>query len=253
MTRKERTPSETVYPYSSSWNKKHCEPLCQKGYPTVVYRSKNDWIIRSIQNKKVLDLGCVGQSLASPDSPMWLHGFLVKHAGSVLGVDLLQKEVDALNKRGFHVVCADVATLRLQETFDVIVAGDLIEHLSNPGQFLDRVVEHLRPRGCLLLTTPNPLTIVRFFQILLTGRMDVNPEHTCWYTQPVIEELARRSGLKIIETAFVDDDFRYQNKFFPGRSFFIWPFLLANYPICRIRPQVSETLCFALQKSNPDG
>ena len=216
----------------------------------MVFKNKREWILKFIRGKKVLDLGCAGHSLGNIDSPYWLHGFIAEHASSVLGVDILFKDVEILTQRGYHVVCADVLSMDLQNTFEVIVAGDLIEHLSNPGGFLDRAKDHLTPDGTLLLTTPNPVTLMRFFQLLLRNRMDINSEHTCWFTPQVMSELVRRSHLRIIETAYVDDDIRYQNRYYPGRSFLSWPILLANYPLCRIRPQLSETLCFAVQKES---
>jgi SAM-dependent methyltransferase len=216
----------------------------------MVYKNKRDWILKFIRGRKVLDLGCVGHSLGKMDSPYWLHGFIAQHAGSVLGVDILKRDVEILNQQGYRVLCADVLTMDLRETFEVIVAGDLIEHLSNPGGFLDQANRHLTSDGTLLITTPNPVTLMRFFQLLSRGRMDVNPEHTCWFTPQVLGELARRNGLRIAETAYVDDDIRYQNRYYPGRSFLAWPVLIANYPLCRIRPQLSETQCFALQKES---
>src|SRR5207253_10239263 len=40
-------------------------------------------------------------------------------------------------------------------SFDVVICGDLIEHLRDPERFLVRVRPLLRPGGRLVLTTPN--------------------------------------------------------------------------------------------------
>lgn len=208
------------------------------------FRKKKDWIIPFINGKKVLDLGCVQYDLSSTKNPNWLHGIINEHAGSVLGVDYLAKEVAALNQQGYNVVCVDVERMELGEQFDVIVAGDIIEHLSNCGQFMERVYGHLATDGLFLVTTPNPIHFLRFVQLLIKGQVGANREHTCWFTKRVLNQLAGRHGFEILEVAYVDDSYTW----YSFRSFWL-PFLLLNYVLCLIRPQFSETLCFVMKKS----
>ena len=208
----------------------------------MVYCNKIDWIIKFIKEKKVLDLGCVQHNLAKAKDPDWLHGILVSHAKSVLGVDYLQNEVSALKLQGYNIVCANVEKMELGDDFEVIVAGDLIEHLSNFGQFMERISEHLGEGGIFLVTTPNPVNILRFVQVLFSGRAGANPEHTCWFTEKVLDQLAARYGFNILDVAYVDDSYQYYNK----KKW--WPGLALNYILCRIRPQFCETLCIALRK-----
>ena len=208
----------------------------------MLYRNKVDWILKYIKNKKVLDLGCVEHSLTNMQNPNWLHGIIVKHAKSVLGVDILQKEIDTLKHQGYNVVFAYVERMDLKDKFEVIVAGDIIEHASNPGTFMDRVFRHLTPDGMVLITTPNPVTVMRFIELLLTGQVGANSEHTCWFTPQVISELARRNNLRVVNIAYVDDTYQY----YRTRSKLWWPLLVANFMICRLRPEASETLCLVL-------
>ena len=209
----------------------------------MVYRNNIAWIIEFIEGKKVLDLGCVQHNLSKANDPDWLHRILVKHAKSVLGVDYLKKEVSALKLQGYNIVCANVEKMELGDDFEVIVAGDLIEHLSNFGHFMERIAKHLDlDEGIFLLTTPNPVNILRFVRVLFSGRAGANPEHTCWFTEKVLGQLAKRYGFKILDVAYVDDSYQYynMNKW--------WPFFALNYILCRIRPQFCETLCIALSK-----
>ena len=206
------------------------------------HRHKKDWIIPYVQGKKVLDLGCVCHSLGETESDDWLHKIICSHASSVLGVDYLEEEVNILRERGYNIVCADVQALDLKEKFEVIVAGDLIEHLSNIGNFLQAVRQHLLSGGQFIVTTPNPVHFLRFVILLFTGKVGANAEHTCWFTRKVLDQLVGRYSLKIVEEAFVDDSYQYHH-------FFSWlgPFLIINYLLCIIRPQFSETLCFVLE------
>jgi 2-polyprenyl-3-methyl-5-hydroxy-6-metoxy-1,4-benzoquinol methylase len=139
----------------------------------IVHRK--DWILPFVQGKKALDLGCVEHTAAKSSDPDWLHGLIAQGATSVLGVDILERDIAVLKAEGQHVVCANVETMDLGDTFEVAIAGDLIEHLSNPNLFMDRVRVHLKPGGLLLITTPNAVTFMRFMELLVTGRVAANP------------------------------------------------------------------------------
>lgn len=205
----------------------------------------------------MLDLGCVNHTLDRSDMP-WMHGMIRECAQSVLGVDYLKDEVDVLRERGFNVICADVEIMQLNETFDVVVAADIIEHLANPGKFLQRVREHLRPNGLLLVTTPNPVTLLTFVNGLVSNRRGSNPEHTCWYTTTVLCQLAKRYGYELAEEAYVDDSRLYVRlqRLEPKRTLdpalIVWParkaLLHVNTLMCLVRPRLAATLCLALRR-----
>jgi len=204
-------------------------------------RKKTDWIIPLVRDKKVLDLGCVQHDVSRVENPNWLHGVINKHALSTLGVDRLEEGIAELARLGFNVIKGDVQTMQLGKKFDVIVAGDIIEHLSNCGQFLERVYEHLTPDGLFLVSTPNPIHLLRFARLLVTDKGGPNPEHTCWFTPPVLSQLVGRFGFEIVDVIYVDDSYQWYS--------LKWlPLLLVNYILCLLRPQFSETLCFTLRK-----
>ena len=209
----------------------------------MLYKDKIPWIRRFIAGKKVLDLGCVRHSIEETEKDEWLHGIIIKEAASVIGVDYLEKEVEELNKRGFNVVCANVETMDLNDKYELIVAGDLIEHLNNFGHFLERVRCHLQPDGTFILTTPNPVNVMRFFSVLFRGEAGANPEHTCWFTEQVLQQLVERYGMYIDEIAYVDDTYQY----YKGGNFKWWPFLFLNYCATRIRHPFAETICVSIK------
>lgn len=234
-----------------------------------VYRSKLDWIGRFLRrDAAVLDLGCVCHDLDQTAVP-WLHGFLRERCGRVVGVDYLPEAIARMRADGCEVVWADVQQMDLGERFDLVVAGDIVEHLDNVGQFLDRCREHLADDGLLLLTTPNPLTVTRYVRLLVKGSAGGNREHTCWFTAKLLGQLAARHGLAVSEEAWVDD----ARLFYPwlkpldrsrygrfrrmlrhlerlaGMLLFWKPAVLAGSLLCRFRPRLAETLCVALRKA----
>ena len=105
------------------------------------------------QNDDVLDVGFWGQGV-TVDDPNWTHALIRARAKSVYGVDLDYDDA-RLPSDAEQYTRQSAEEFRLGKNFDVIFAGDLIEHLSNPGRFLASSLMHLKQEGRLILTTPN--------------------------------------------------------------------------------------------------
>ncbi len=209
----------------------------------MLYKDKTDWLIPFVDKKKVLDLGCVRHNLEETEKDGWLHGLICERASSVLGVDYLEKEVKELKSRGYNVVCANVENMKFDEKFELVVAGDLIEHLNNFGLFLDNVKRHMFEDGLAIMTTPNPVCPIRFFNVLFKGEPGANDEHTCWFTEKVLRQLFDRYDLEICQIDYVDDTYQYYEK----SNFKWWPFLALNWLCVRVRNQFAETICIAIR------
>jgi len=80
-------------------------------------------------------------------------------AKEVWGIDVQKEKINKLRKEGHKVVFDNVQRLenlkKLNKKFNVIVAGEIIEHLENPGLFLDNIKNFLNDDGILIITTPN--------------------------------------------------------------------------------------------------
>lgn len=151
----------------------------------------------------LLDIGCVQHDAETSENDDWLHAELYDRADEVLGVDRLPDDVKALQDAGYDVVCADAERLDLDREFEVIVAGELIEHLSNVGQFLSRVRWHLQPEGRFILSTPNPWAFHRFRQALFNGGVRCNPEHTAWFDERTLRQVLKRHGFAVKSVDYV--------------------------------------------------
>ena len=106
--------------------------------------SKDDLIVDLCRDKIVLDLGCIDHSAqrALTLGERWLHRRIKDVARDLLGVDMLSEDAQKLNQLGYKIIAEDVTRMNLGRHFDVIVAGDLIEHVSNVGMFLDCVANY---------------------------------------------------------------------------------------------------------------
>jgi len=154
-------------------------------------------------NDTVLDIGCVHHSAEVANTAKWLHKYLYGKAKYVLGMDILECEVEKLRNSGYNVIVADAENFKLDQKFDVIIAGELIEHLSNPGKFLERCKDHLKDKGKLILTTPNAWCILNLISVIFKGFPPLNVEHTCWYDKKTVAQLLDRYGFKIDKFDFV--------------------------------------------------
>ncbi|MGH9153100.1 MAG: class I SAM-dependent methyltransferase [Acidimicrobiales bacterium] len=148
--------------------------------------------------KRLLDIGVVDHDLGSDRGGQWLHGRLAAVASFVLGVDVLKPEVDMLLERGFAVECRDVTEGDLPSSgpFDLVVAGEVIEHLDRPGHLFTAAARLLAPDGRFVLTTPNPYAVWRVYQNL-RGRPHENVDHVTLVTAWGVAEFAERAGLRL--------------------------------------------------------
>jgi 2-polyprenyl-3-methyl-5-hydroxy-6-metoxy-1,4-benzoquinol methylase len=112
-------------------------------------------------------------------------------------VDILVDEVMKLNRNGYHFIDADVTQMDLDILADTIVAGELIEHIDNPGLMLESAQQHLKPGGRIILTTPNPWAMVHL-RSWLTGNMSINRRHVAWYGPLVLRELLERHNFQVV-------------------------------------------------------
>jgi SAM-dependent methyltransferase len=141
-----------------------------------------------VKGRRTLDLGVVdsrrgrqGTAQRLAKSPGLLFRRICEINPDTVGVDIDDAGVEILRQQGFHTKAADVMTMDLGERYETIIAGELIEHLANPGQFLCNLARHLTPDGTLVLTTPNPFCFRLVWKIWRYNRPQVHEEHVCWF------------------------------------------------------------------------
>ena len=170
---------------------------------------KDDFIVDLCRGARVLDIGCIDHSLAVAlalgDS--WLHHRISRASNATIGLDLLEHEANALNARGYDIRAGNAENFDLGADFDVIVAGDLIEHLSNIGGFLASVRRHMRPDSIFVVTTPNPFNLEHTARVLVVNRILVHDQHTTWIDPAVAWELVTRHGFEIVDFRWVGTRF----------------------------------------------
>lgn len=169
--------------------------------PTVDRRS---YILDACRGQRVLHLGCVDHPflldrLASGDL---LHAAIDEVAGELWGVDLDRAGLETLRANGFDHLCeANIEQLdaaKLPGRFDVVVAGEIIEHLTSPGAFLRQVPRLLAPGGKLLVTVPSAQSI-RLVANALRRVEVVHPDHKAYFSPHTLTELLASNELTVVD------------------------------------------------------
>lgn len=162
----------------------------------ILIEDRCRYIAQQASGKKVLDVGVVEHFAEASRRDEWLHEHVRRAAGSCLGVDILEDGVRNLRERGYNVVCADIARAPLNDIFDLIVMGDVIEHVGNPGALMGNAALMLAEGGRLLLTTPNPWYLNPVLKNALEGPpFTDSADHVTWLDPSTFAELGQRAGL----------------------------------------------------------
>ncbi len=152
-----------------------------------MYREKI--ITELIKDKDVLDIGSLGQS-----NEYCLWKLIADHCKTLIGVDLPEsfqtiKNESLSHKEDSRIVYGNMETINLKKKFDIVVAGDILEHVSNQGLLLDNIHRHLRDSGKLILTTPNAKWPTIFLKPNIT--------HTLWHDCYTLTTLMHRHKFNI--------------------------------------------------------
>jgi SAM-dependent methyltransferase len=148
---------------------------------------------------RVLDVGFFGQGVG-PEDPNWPHATLIQRAREVYGLDLA---LPANYAHDPHYQQASAEDFNFDTTFNVIFAGDLIEHVSNPGLFLECAKKQLAPGGKLILTTPNTFNLFNLAEKLTKREPTVNPDHTFYFNYKTLGKLLEKNGMHVSEIHYV--------------------------------------------------
>jgi 2-polyprenyl-3-methyl-5-hydroxy-6-metoxy-1,4-benzoquinol methylase len=126
-----------------------------------------------------------------------LHQKISKVASRLTGVDVDAEAVQRLAELGIEdIEVGDIASKDFlpEQTFDVILCCDVIEHVLDPGSLLLACRKYMRPDSKLLVTTINATALKPAMRALL-GYESVHCDHTTYFSYATLAQLLLRCGL----------------------------------------------------------
>ena len=160
----------------------------------VVEFDRNGYLSKQVSEKTALHVGCCDWPLTESriESGQLLHGMLCSSANSLVGIDLSTDGVRILKKNGYsNVMIMDAEDLTLDSKFEVLVAGDVLEHMSNPGNFLAKAESVLEKDGTLIIGVPSALTANNIRPWIRRDER-VHVDHTFYFSPKTLAALCAR-------------------------------------------------------------
>lgn len=154
-------------------------------------------IRRFPRRPRLLDLGAAGGELGAE---------LRDHFDKRIGFEYEVERIGQLRGRFDSVVISNLETVpKLPSNIDVIVLADVLEHLRNQKQVLQRVREALAPEGLLFISVPNIANVTIRLGLLFgvfryRERGILDETHIRFYTRETIREELEGAGFEVLET-----------------------------------------------------
>lgn len=101
---------------------------------------------------RILDVGCTNGALLEP---------MLSMGWDCSGMELCEEPAQAAAAKGIKVTVGDASGgLPFQDgTFDVVVAGEIVEHMTDDVSFLRDLRRVTKPSGLVIITTPNLVSL----------------------------------------------------------------------------------------------
>ena len=159
----------------------------------VYLEARNLAVERGAQS--VLDIGC--------GNPQKLRAFLMPFVNTIVGLDL-PEVVEKIKETFGDWIGLDIEKNRidLKQKFDIVIAADVIEHLSNPDGLFDIVVRHSDQESMILISTPERESL----RDKENGIRIANDQHKHEYSKEEMIALIEAKGLKIMKRFLYRED-----------------------------------------------
>jgi 2-polyprenyl-3-methyl-5-hydroxy-6-metoxy-1,4-benzoquinol methylase len=227
----------------------------------IVHREK--FLVEAAQGKRTMHLGCVDSGLLETrlEKDDLLHARLARSSSDLWGMDLDAAGIERLRSLGYRNLIVGSAEEPPPNVprgaFDVIIAGELIEHVLNVGRFLRESAELLRPGGQFIITTPNAFRFTNRLPLFFGFEL-VHPDHVAWFSPITLRRAAEMAGLSV-KALFVYSggaNVRLENTSNPaewlGRALYNGFMWIAHPVATRLFPYLADGLVLVAERSSSD-
>lgn len=159
-------------------------------------------LLKKMKSFTVLDVGCGVGTIAI---------YLAQICKSAVGIDVSERAVDIANQAKLltgskNVEFSQTKLKQFARQFDLILCTEVVEHVPNSTQLIKLIFTNLRPKGWLLLTTPNRdnwLTRFGYYR-----KFDQEVGHLRRYSVAEISNLLNAQGFSLQQVTTVEGPIR---------------------------------------------
>jgi 2-polyprenyl-3-methyl-5-hydroxy-6-metoxy-1,4-benzoquinol methylase len=157
-------------------------------------------------SRSILEIGC-------GDGSTGAYAKRQGKCGLYVGVELFSDAAEIAASAIDRVYKANIEGFDIPEprgSFDVLIAGEVLEHLVDPWAVLKRLRTYLRPGGLAMASSPNVAhhSVIRMllkgeWTLADSGRMDRT--HLRWFTPKSYADMFRRCGFDVLSAGPLSD------------------------------------------------
>lgn len=151
------------------------------------------------KEKIVLEIGC-GKGAVTRH--------LKKNGCKITCIELSEDYANEAKDYCENLIIGDVESLHglnlPEDHFDVILYGDVLEHLKNPPKVIQKFSKYLKKGGYIVVSTPN-IANWKIRLDLLFGKFDyqnsgiLDKTHLRFYTKKTLKKMIKKSDFKIVK------------------------------------------------------
>lgn len=179
--------------YNDEWNGWKAEATAFNGVRRYDQISS---VVQRLAPQKILDVGCgdgrLARAIRANCCDVVIHGCDVSTAALTRSEGLDRQYSVDLN-------CETLP--EPGESFDLVIASEVIEHLIMPDRTLEELIRVLKQGGHILLTVPN-VAFWRFCVQALSGQVPsvtADERHLHSFSASLLEHLVRKAGLQVVQ------------------------------------------------------
>jgi 2-polyprenyl-3-methyl-5-hydroxy-6-metoxy-1,4-benzoquinol methylase len=172
--------------------------------PEISSCDRVNFIMERIFGKNTLHLGCGDWPFTEKKvrRGSLLHQRMEGIASDLTGVDLEPDAVELMQEAGLEKIylgnSEDSLYESLQQKFDVIVAGEVLEHVLNAGDFLKSISSVCHEDSIVIITIPNFAPIKRLPRLIVRKEV-IHPDHVYYFSYSTLTCLLSQCGFEPLE------------------------------------------------------
>jgi len=205
-------------------------------------RNRENYILKLIKNKNIIDIGCVGVGSWKRriKNGTWLHKNIADIADRAYGFDLDTKCIEELKSyypNNIHHldICDKNALAEINKviennlSIDYVICGEILEHLHDISLFFNNMKLISKEYDSkIVVTVPNVFSLVyglkNLFLYTFCKIEYVHWDHVYWFSYKTISNLIKKHDFKIVDICFVYGKF----SFFRRMIFSLFPHLCGS-------------------------